>query len=64
MLSNHPVVYQELRSRLRARGYEVRAEVMHTKHHGIPQDRERGLHCGIERRGGEGMPLPGAPGLD
>ena len=41
LLSRHREVFRELRSRLQACGYEVRAKVMNTKHNGLPQDRER-----------------------
>ena len=41
LLSRHRGVFRELRSRLQACGYEVRAKVMNTKHNGLPQDRER-----------------------
>ena len=41
LLSRHREVFRELRSRLQACGYKVRAKVMNTKHNGLPQDRER-----------------------
>ena len=41
LLSRHREVFREMRSRLQACGYEVRAKVMNTKHNGLPQDRER-----------------------
>ena len=41
LLSRHREVFRELRSRLQACGYQVWANVMNTKHNGLPQDRER-----------------------
>ena len=37
LLSDHRVVYRDLRSRLRACGFEVHATVLNTKFSGIPQ---------------------------
>ena len=41
LLSCHRQAFRELRNRLQACGYEVRAKVVNTKHNGLPQDRAR-----------------------
>ena len=58
LLSRHREVFRELRSRLQACGYEVRAKVMNTKHNGLPQDRERAYIVALRIAEGRDFRVP------
>ena len=58
MLSDHREVYRELRSRLRACGFEVHAKVLSTKLNGVPQDRARAYIVALKLVEGRGSHFP------